>query len=136
MKMTNMAIINSINTLDGLMSKKLPQKISYAIVKNMTILNGEYSCYTKTLGNLIEKYNEHAKKDENGEVIFEKSGLPVIEDAYKGQFHNEVADLLNVEVDVNMFTVPFAAFDYDEANGYDVLTASELFKIQSLICED
>ena len=58
MKTKNFTIINMINTLNSFAEKKLPQKISYAITRNLMLLQKDYDCYSKSIEKLFE---EHVK---------------------------------------------------------------------------
>ena len=45
MKTNNFIIINLLNVLNGYGNKRLPQKISYAITRNLMVIEKEYKKY-------------------------------------------------------------------------------------------
>lgn len=135
MKYTNYQLINIYNSLDSFSSKKFPQKISYAITKNIFRLQSDVECYDKELSKLFEKYSDKAIKDNDGNPIRNQLGLPVIEPEYSNDFNNELNELLNIEVDVDLYTIDDSLFDYDDKDGlYDALSASDLVKLQRILC--
>lgn len=138
MKYTNLDIVNMINVLGEFDKKRLPQKISYAITRNIVNLQKEYVCYEKELKKLFEKYKDDAEHDENGEVITNNNGVPVIKDEQIMQsFIGELNELLGMEVDIDIHTVNIDVFDYDDNAGrYDSMSAFEIIKLQSILCNE
>lgn len=49
MKYKNIEIVNIVKFLDGISEKKLPQKISYAIMRNTSNFQKEYNYYEHAL---------------------------------------------------------------------------------------
>lgn len=87
-KMTNQEIINHINNIGGIMDVRLPVKASYALNKNRKAFIKEYDCYFEEFTKLQEEY-------------------PGGGDTYQ----KELIDLLSIESDVPIHTVPEAILE-------------------------
>ena len=135
MKYKNIEIINAVHFLNALSDKKLPQKINYAIVRNIRNLQNEYDVYIKSLNNLIENYKDHIVKDENGKVQLLEIGVPSVDDEVKDEYINELNELLNIEVDVPIYKIPENVFNY-EGIQYDALSPKESMLLIDLFGED
>ena len=79
-KMTNYEMVQILNNLKLFENKKLPQKISYAIVKNIMALTKEYDVYIKQLEKLINEAKQEDKLEltEDGNIIETENHLPKI----------------------------------------------------------
>ena len=136
MKKSNIEIVNMINILGEFDKKRLPQKISYAITRNIMTLQKEYACYEVELKKLLDKYDSNIEHDENGEVVINNNGVPIINDEQERErFTKELAELLNVVVDIDIYTVDIDVFNYDDnTSRYDPMSAYDIIKLQSIIC--
>jgi hypothetical protein len=99
-------------------------------------LQAEYSYYDKSLNKLFEKYNDCFEKDEKGKVKTNSMGPIIKEDEKeaKEEYNKELVELLNVEVEIELFTIPSSYLDYDDSAKYDVLTAKDIMFLESLLC--
>lgn len=132
--MKNYEIIDMINELDKLADKRLPQKISYAITRNLMKLQQDYECYTKTLQKIMSRYIDYAEKDKSGNPIYNENGTPKIKDEKKlADFNTDVSALLNIDVDTELYYVDESFLDYDDEK-YDVLTVKENFSLRKNLC--
>ena len=68
--MTNFVLINLMNTLHAYVEKKLPQKISYAITRNIMNITREYQIYESQLKKIFDEYSEYMIKDDKGEIHY------------------------------------------------------------------
>ncbi len=135
MKITNFNLINIIKMLDNYVEKKLPQKISYAITRNFDIFKNNYGYYEKSLNKLFSKYDKYITKDDNNIIIFNDAGIPIIENSKSKEFNEELANLLNIEIEINPYYIPENSFDYeDNKNRYDSLSALDIINLQSVLC--
>lgn len=134
MKITNGTLINMINVLNKCGQKKLPQKISYAITKNIISLSGDYECYSKSIQKIISDYKDYILMDENGKQKVSDVGLPMVDDSHMADYISEINELLGIEIDVNLYTIDDSVFDYDDSK-YDVLTAQEMLQLQTIVCK-
>ena len=137
-KLQNHEMVQILNTLKMFENKKLPQKISYAIVKNIITLSKEYDIYIKQLEKLINeaKKNEKLELTENGQIIETENHIPKVKDEYKEEFNDDLEDLLLFYLDVDYSYVDESIFDYDEKDKYDVLSPVEVFTLRNCLCEN
>lgn len=139
MKIKNIELIATINVLSSCNNKKLPQKISYAITRNHMILEKEYQYYDKELKNIFSQYEKYFDKDNNGKNILNSNGIPKIKSEYKesneNEFLSKINELLNIEIDIDFYTIDEYCFNYDDGNGkYDVLSPIEIINLQRILC--
>lgn len=132
MKCNNFDIISISNVLNTYADKKLPQKISYAITRNIMNISGDLDCYSRQLNKIIDSYKEYQKK-ENGEPVMSPIGVPLVEDKYTEEYMGEISALLNIEVDVSLYTIDESEFDYD-GERFDSLSASDIMKLAKILC--
>ena len=134
MKMSNYTMVNVLNTLNSFGNKKLPQKISYAITRNIMIFRKEYEFYEREFGKLLVKYDKDIEKDVDGNIVQNKDGIPVVNGEASKDFYNELNELLSIELDVNIYQIPSDVFDYEDSERYDAMSASEIIQLQSIMC--
>lgn len=136
MKLKNIDIVNTVNKLEKLKNKRLPQRISYAIMKNNSIFYNEYSIYEKALQQIFKNYEEYFQKDDEGNTKTSPSGIPLVQKDKESEFINEIDELLKIDVEISPYFIDESLFDYDDPNGiYDVLTPSEIFLLVDILCE-
>ena len=135
MKIRNIKLINFDGTLSKYADMRLPQKISYAITKNMIVISNELDTYRKALKKIIDNYEEFQVKDENGNVENLPIGIPKVDDAHIKDYLGEIDDLLNVETEVNIHTIPEDVFDYPDSDKYDPMTAADIIALQQILCD-
>lgn len=136
MEIKNYILVEILNILNDFANKKLPQKISYAIMKNMDILQREYAIYEKQLKQIFEAYEGHFIKDDKGEIVYNNRKIPLIEDEYSDKFNSEVQELLNTTVEINLYSIDRESFDYNAGDRFDTLTANEMFNLISILCSE
>lgn len=132
MKCNNFDLISISNVLNAYADKKLPQKISYAITRNIMNLSEDLECYSRELNKIIDTYKEH-QKNENGEAMMSPIGVPLVEDEYTEEYMGAISALLNIEVDVSLYTIDEDEFDYD-GERFDPLSASDIMKLTKILC--
>ena len=138
MKLRNIDIIGIITSLDEYVEKKLPQKISYAITKNLLIATKENECYQKEFNKLSEQYKDYFQKDDDGNIKSAKNGIPLFEegkDDIKEEYLEKLNELLNIEVDVELYYMEEEWFNYEDNCNYDVLTPVQISYLQRVFCK-
>lgn len=135
MKMTNMVLVNLINTLGSYSTYKLPQKISYAITKNIMTIQKEYNVYEQQMKKIFENFDQYTLKDENDNSLFEENGLPKIQKEHQDDFIKEMNELLKIEVDIALYYVDSTVFDYEDSPRFDPLTPNDIMMLQSILCK-
>lgn len=136
MKITNVGIINMLQLLNKYSDKKFPQKISYAINRNKLYLDEEYKVYQDSLEKLMKSYQDYFEKDDDGNLKTHENGIPFINSPHDQEFNEELAELLSLEVEVNKYSIPMEAFDYDDNGRYELLSANDIGILTNLLCEE
>lgn len=135
MKMTNFTLVNMVNALQNYSDKKLPQKISFAITRNLIKISKEYDVYDTQLKKLFESYSDHMVKDDEGNIQTYDSGIPIVDDSIKVEFDEQISELLNIEIEVDMYYIDPDVFDYDDKGIYDAMSAQDIMVLQSILCK-
>lgn len=135
MKITNFTMINMINILQSYSDKKLPQKISFAITRNLMKVTKEYGVYDTQLKKLFESYSDHMVKNDDGNMQTYDSGIPIVDDSIKAEFDEQISELLNIEIEVDMYYINPDVFDYDDKGIYDAMSAQDIMVLQSILCK-
>lgn len=135
MKITNFIMITILDTLHHFSEKKFPQKISYAITRNIILLQKDYDCYIKSLNKLFSDYDDYIVKDENKNIMSNNMGIPIVDSKVTKEFNEEISNLLNIEIEIKLYCIPENTFDYeDNANCYDSLSATDIMNLQAILC--
>lgn len=135
MKIANYAIIATINRLSEYANKKLPQKISYAITKNLSNLNKEYQLYDEQLKKILNTYSKFFVLDSDGNPVL-NNGAPEVEETVRGEYYAQINELLSIETDVDMYYVDPSIFDYEDSERFDAMTPKDIMILQSILCKD
>lgn len=137
MRINNFLMINTLNLLNDYMTYKLPQKISYAIIKNHNLLKNDAAVYNAAYEKLEQRYAEFFQKDKDDNVCRNELGTPLFTNNEIGEkFTDELAELLNIENDYDFYYIDESYFDYDDSDcRYDVLLPKDILVLQSIICE-
>ena len=136
MKITNFDLIQINNFFEQCGGKKLPQKINFAIMKNMAIIKPDVELYQQALQGLFKTYDEDIIKKEDGTPETDEQGIPKLKEEKQEEFNKELIDLLNMQIDINFYIVDDEIFNYDDGDKYDPLSAQEIFNLQRIICEE
>ena len=130
MKYRNIDVVQIVTFLDKISERKLPQKINYAIMRNLDNFQKENQFYEKSLNKIIESYKDFLVKDSDGNLVISKLGIPAVDESHIEDYNNEISELISLEVDVKIYQVPESIFDYEDSNGkYDTLSGSEILKL-------
>lgn len=136
MKIKNISLLEMNAFLSQFEDKKLPQKIVFAIMKNLSIYAKEQQFYQNALKKILSKYEEYIEVDEDGNKKNDANGLPVIIEAQRVNFYEEINDLLMIETEIKPYYISKDVFEYEDTdNKYDTLTAKEMFLLMSVLCE-
>ena len=135
MKMTNLVMVNLINTLQAYSVKKLPQKISFAITRNLMKFSKEYEVYNTQLKKIFEAYSDHIIKDEDSNNKTNANGIPIVDDSVKAEFNEQIKDLLDIEIEIDLYLIDPEVFNYDDKGIYDAMSAQDIIVLQSVLCD-
>lgn len=102
-KITIEQVLNFRNNVGFFSSASLPLKGAYKLNKIRKELDKEEDFYSEELQKIIDKY---AKRDENGEYVFNEDGSQImIEEDKIEDCNNDLVNLQNLEVEVNNFNL-------------------------------
>lgn len=134
MKIKNVDLVGILHVLEEYSNKRLPQKISFAITRNMINLGNDAECYSQTLNKIFEKYANYVVKDDDGNIRYNDQGIPLVDKNHVADYGKEIGELLNIEIDINLYKVDISVFDYEDTDKYDSLSAIDIIKLQSILC--
>ena len=135
MRINNFDLIQIQNVLNNNSDKKLPQKISFAIIKNMMQLDKDFEVYQKALQKIFSSYDKYIIKDENGKPKINKQGIPLIDKEHQEDFNEELMELLQTKIEIKLYQIEEDAFDYEDNGRYDALSAQDIYNLQKIICK-
>lgn len=138
MKTNNITLINMYYTLMNCSTYKFPQKIGYAIMKNLKILQPDVDIYNEAYAKLEDKYVDKIQKDKDNQIKRSENGSPIFVTTKDAEvFLKEYSELADIEIEVNLYQINDALFDYDDSNDkYDALSPGDMFKLQKILCEE
>ena len=123
MKLTNKSLLNLINRIGELKSKKMPFAISRSLILTHKAAMENYAVYEEQLKTLFEEY---AIRDKDGNIICESNGFPKINPEQIQNFNTALNELLDLSININECSFDPLVLDNWDDNKYDVLTPDEL----------
>lgn len=137
MKTNNITLINMYYTLMNCSTYKLPQKIGYAIMKNLKILQPDVDIYNKAYAKLEDKYVDKIQKDKDNQIKRSENGSPIFVTTKDAEvFLKEYSELANIEIEVDLYQIDEELFNYDDSNGrYDTLAPKDIMTLQTILCK-
>lgn len=137
MKYKNIEVVSIVNFLNSISEKKLPQKISYAIMRNTSNFQKECNYYEQALKKILEGYKDFFVKKSDNELVMTSIGVPLVDNKHIKEYMEEIQELLDIEVEIQIYKIDSKDFDYEDHNGkYDVLTVKELLQLTNLFCKE
>ena len=137
MKYKNIEVVSIVNFLNSISEKKLPQKISYAIMRNTSNFQKECNYYEQALKKILEGYKDFFVKKSDNELVMTSIGVPLVDNKHMREYTEEIQELLDIEVEIQIYKIDSKDFDYEDPNGkYDVLTVKELLQLTNLFCKE
>ena len=124
-KLTNKEILEKVNVLGEISSRKLPVKVSYAIAKNIDKVERELKHYNKERKKLIEEY---CLKEDNGTLKITDGNYDIAPERLE-DFNKEINELQEIEVEMDIHK-----FNIELLNGYE-MSPGELMCIDFMIEE-
>lgn len=128
MKIVLSEVVGYYNKLKELATKRVPVKLSYAIYKNMSLLENEIKVIEQVRVDLLEQY---AKKDEAGNPVVIDNQYDLGENMDK--FAKEYTEHLQTELDIDIHTVSAEELEKLEDARYDVLSPVQIASIDFMI---
>ena len=137
MQYKNIEVVSIVNFLNSISEKKLPQKISYAIMRNTSNFQKECNYYEQALKKILESYKDFFVKKSDDELVMTSIGVPLVDNKHMKEDTEEIQELLDIEVEIQIYKIDSKDFDYEDPNGkYDVLTVKELLQLTTLFCKE
>lgn len=137
MKYKNIEVVSIVNFLNSISEKKLPQKISYAIMRNTSNFQKECNYYEQALKKILEGYKDFFVKKSDNELVMTSIGVPLVDNKHMKEYTEEIQEILDIEVEIQIYKIDSKDFDYEDPNGkYDVLTVKELLQLTNLFCKE
>lgn len=131
MKMTLNEVLVNYRNLISLAGKKLPVRLSYAVSKNLRLLENEMKLIEKSRTELAE---QHAEKDEEGKPVTKDGNYVFGEN--KEKFLEEYNEYLETEIELDPHRIPTEEIEKTEDSRYDVLSLAELMGLIFMIEEE
>ena len=124
MRLTLKEISDKYQTISSITSKKLPIKLSYAISKNMVVLESEAKVIDD---NRIKLAQTYAEKNEDGtpKIIDHSYVISDLE-----SFNKELNEYYKSETDIEVCKIYSNELDKLDDPRYDVLSPSEIMALQ------
>lgn len=135
MKINNMTLVTYDNILAAYTEKHLPQKISYAITRNIIAIEKELEVYKRSLSKIVEAYKDYFVKDDNGNIKNLSVGIPEVDVEHMDDYIKEVDDLLSIELDVELYKIDDNDFNYEDSERYDAMSAKDIIALQTILCD-
>ena len=89
----------------------------------------------KVSQNNIEYPFDFIIKDEEGKPKVNKQGIPLIDKKYQKDFDKELTELLQTEIEINLYTIEEDAFNYEDNERYDALSPQDIYNLQMILCK-
>lgn len=124
-KLTNKEILEKVNVLGEISSRKLPVKVSYAISKNISKVERELKHYNKERQKLIEEY---CLKEDDGTLKITDRNYDIDPERLE-DFNKEINELQEIEVEMDIHK-----FNIELLNSYE-MSPGELMCIDFMIEE-
>lgn len=122
MKITNKEAVEMLNVLTAMGDKNLPRKLSFAIVKNVNMIESQiYKPYFSEFQKIDEKYavidkDGKQKKDEKGNLIYKN----------RKEYEKELEELFSCENEIEFHNIDEALLDQcDENEKFSPLSVME-----------
>ena len=106
-----------------------PVKLNYAIAKNLKVLIAE--CETAAAQNQ-KVLDGKATKDKNGEYVFKDNEIVFPDEKTKKEALNDIS---NLEIEVEIMTVPMSVLEMCDTEKYDTPTSKEMAALEFMIGE-
>mgnify|MGYP003314866508 CR=1 FL=1 len=98
----------------------------------------EYQYYEVEMKKLEAKYDGSFVHTEKGEITRDQKGIPILSTNQEQEAYNkELYELLNIEIDIPVYYIDSEEFNYDnDAGRYDIMSASDILTLQSVLCDN
>ncbi len=127
MRVSNLQILTLSKAIPDIRKKMLPIKLGFAINKNVQAVKGISEAYNEEQGKILDKY---CNKDEQGNCLAKEDRYDITDwDGY----NREMTELLKIENEVAVHTVPLEEVEKCGTGKFDTLTPEELELLDFMI---
>lgn len=120
---------NIYDSLESLMSKKLPFKMAFAVQKNMKQLKEIVDFFNDREVEIIRRY---AQKDENGDLKRSEDGERILIDDAQS-FVADMDELTNTDMEINFIKLSMSDIERCDEDRFDSLSPSEIGALEEMI---
>ena len=99
MKLSNQALVESIQTLQKLNRLELPVKVACLLSRNIKEVDKSLESYNETRQKLIFQY---ADKDEEGNLRFDEKGDIIFKEGIQEKWSQDIRELLELKTTTNV----------------------------------
>lgn len=121
---------NKLKEIANLNEIKLPVKLAYALAKNETALTDEFKTYLKKQIEILEK---DCIRDSEGKPVLENNEYTYESEERKAQVLSELNELANMEVDINIMTLPVDILEQCNTGKFDALTTKDILTLEFML---
>ncbi|MEE0642902.1 MAG: hypothetical protein UGF43_14805 [Blautia sp.] len=129
MRVSNLQILTLSKAIPDIRKKMLPIRLGFAINKNIQEVKGISEAYNEEQGKILDKY---CAKDEQGNYLAKEDRYDITD--WKG-YNREMTELLKIENEVAVHTVPLEEVEKCGTGKFDTLTPEELELLEFMIEE-
>ena len=118
-------------SLSGMMSKRLPIKMAFAIQKNYKALQEVVDFASEKQDDIVRKY---AKRNDNGEMVQTEDGTGIILADHTG-FVTDMEELMNADMPMEFTKISMPDIERCDEDMFDSLSPSEVGALEEMIEE-
>lgn len=122
MKLKNSEIVQFMNGVAQLKSKKLPVKVAYAVKKNICSMEAAALVYNETFEEIRDRC---VKKDKNGNPQTKDGRFCFVKEKEE-EFVTAVQELRDIETEIEVFTVSLEELEKCDDPRYDPLSVDDI----------
>lgn len=118
-------------SLSGMMLKRLPIKMAFAVQKNYKVLQDVVDFANEKQNDIIRNY---AKRDDNGEIIQTEDGKGIVLEDPEG-FIADTDELMGTDMPIEFTKISVSDVERCDEDKFDSLTPSEVGALEDMLEE-
>lgn len=122
MKLKNSEIVQFMNGVARLKSKKLPAKVVYAVKKNIRSMEAAALVYNETFEEICDRC---VKKDKNGKPQTKDGRFCFVKEKEE-EFNTAVQELRDIETEIEVLTISLEELEKCDDSRYDPLSVEDM----------
>lgn len=117
-----------LTSLDSLINKELPIKLSYSLSKLVKTLESEFKILSEKRNKLIDKYAEKDDKNKFITIIEQGKQRVKIKEESMEECNNKLQELFNIEVEINFEPISIDLLGDISISAKDLLVLDKFIK--------